>query len=185
MRNWQKTAKFFLSKIEKMRKTFINKPAYKASQCDIPKFAASFHPLTEVKVCSVIMTMMNKHSELDIILTSTLKQMLDACLPVNIQIVNLSLTMGEFCEEWKTTIVKPLLKKPGLYLINKNYRPISNLPFISKLGRKNACSNTSWVIVKIMTYYKIFNQLIMDTTVQRRVLSSSPMTYSGQWKDSR
>ena len=44
--------------------------------------------------------------------------------------------MGEFCEEWKTAIVKPLLKKPGLDLINKNYRPISNLPFISKLVEK-------------------------------------------------
>ena len=28
------------------------------------------------------------------------------------------------------------LKKPGLDLINKNYRPISNLPFISKLVEK-------------------------------------------------
>ena len=53
--------------------------------------------------------------------------------PMNTQIVNLSLTRGEFCEELKTAIVKPLLKKPGLDLINKNYRPISNLSFISKL----------------------------------------------------
>ena len=44
--------------------------------------------------------------------------------------------MGEFCEEWKTAIVKPLLKKPGLDLINKNYRSISNLPFISRLVEK-------------------------------------------------
>ena len=44
--------------------------------------------------------------------------------------------MGEFCEEWKTAAVKPLLKKPGLDLINKHYRPISNLPFISKLVEK-------------------------------------------------
>ena len=27
----------------------------------------------------------------------------------------------------------PLLKKPGLELVNKNFRPISNLQFISKL----------------------------------------------------
>ena len=33
-------------------------------------------------------------------------------------------------------MVKSLLKKHGLDLINKNYRPISNLPFISKLIEK-------------------------------------------------
>ena len=64
------------------------------------------------------------------------KQILDACLPAITQIVNLSLTNGEFCKDWKVAVVKPLLKKPGLDLISKNYRPISNLPFISKLVEK-------------------------------------------------
>ena len=35
--------------------------------------------------------------------------------------------------KWKTSIVRPLLKKAGLVLINKNYRPVSNLSFLSKL----------------------------------------------------
>ena len=128
-------AKFFLSKIEKIREKFINMPAYKPAQHDTPKFA-SFHPLTETEVCTVIMNMKNKHCELDIILTSTLKQMLDACLPMITQIGNLSLTKGEFREEWKTAIFKPLLKKNELDLLNKDYRPITNLPFISRLDRK-------------------------------------------------
>lgn len=34
---------------------------------------------------------------------------------------------------FKTAIVKPLLKKPDLELIHKNYRPVPNLAFISKL----------------------------------------------------
>ena len=38
-----------------------------------------------------------------------------------------------FLEEWKTAILRPLLKKCGLALIESNYRPVSNLPFISKL----------------------------------------------------
>ena len=33
---------------------------------------------------------------------------------------------------WKRAVVKPLLKKPGLECIFKNYRPVSNLPAISK-----------------------------------------------------
>ena len=35
--------------------------------------------------------------------------------------------------EFKTAIVKPLLKKPDLDLVHQNYRPVSNLPFVSKL----------------------------------------------------
>ena len=82
------------------------------------------------------MRMKNKHCKLDTIPMSILKQILEACLPAITQIVNMSLTNGEFCENWKFAVVKPLLKKPGLNLISKNYRPISNLPFISKLVEK-------------------------------------------------
>ena len=104
-------------------------------QYNIPKFT-SFCPLTESEVCVVIMKMENKHCKLNIIPTSILKQILDTCLPAITQIVNLSLTHGEFSKDWKVAVVKPLLKKPGLDLISKNYRPISNLPFISKLVEK-------------------------------------------------
>ena len=64
----------------------------------------------ESKVHAVMMKMKNKHCKLNIIPTSTLKQILEACLPAITQIVNLSLTNGEFCEDWKVAVVKPLLK---------------------------------------------------------------------------
>ena len=35
-------------------------------------------------------------------------------------------------ENWRTAVVFPLLKKPGLDLVYKHFRPVSNLPFISK-----------------------------------------------------
>ena len=85
---------------------------------------------------TVLMKMKNKHCKLDTIPMGILKQILEACLPAITQIVNMSLTNREFCKSWKVTIVKPLLKKPGLNLVSKNYRPISNLPFISKLVEK-------------------------------------------------
>ena len=37
---------------------------------------------------------------------------------------------------WKCPIVTPLLKKSGLEAIHKNYRPVSNLAFISKIIEK-------------------------------------------------
>ena len=40
--------------------------------------------------------------------------------------------------QWKSAIDRPLLKKSGLELILKNYRPVSNLNFLSKLLEKVA-----------------------------------------------
>ena len=37
---------------------------------------------------------------------------------------------------WKASIIKPLLKKHGLELVTSSYRPVSNLPFLSKLLEK-------------------------------------------------
>ena len=88
-------ARFFISKIEKIRESIINTPAYKATHQDIPKFLY-FCPLMESEVCTVIMKMRNKHCELDIIPISTFKQILDACLPAITQIVNMSLKMESF-----------------------------------------------------------------------------------------
>ena len=47
--------------------------------------------------------------------------------------VNLSLQTGYFAETWKTAVVYPSLKKPGLDLLFKNFRVISNLQFVSEL----------------------------------------------------
>ena len=54
------------------------------------------------------------------------------------KIVNSSLQHSYFHSDWKCTVVRPLLKKLGLELIQKNYRPISNLTFVSKLIEKAA-----------------------------------------------
>jgi hypothetical protein len=54
--------------------------------------------------------------------------------PVNTNIVNLSISTGEFPAQFKQAIVTPLLKKPSLYRESlSNYWPISNLLFVSKL----------------------------------------------------
>ena len=49
-------------------------------------------------------------------------------------VVNTPIVCYKFPEEWKFSIVNPLLKKPGLEEIQKNYRPVSNLSFISKVS---------------------------------------------------
>ena len=53
-------------------------------------------------------------------------------------IVNQSLTTGEFLDDWKMAIVRPLIKGPNLDAELKNYRPISNLSFLLKIVEKAA-----------------------------------------------
>ena len=57
-------------------------------------------------------------------------------LPVT-HIANRLLDTSQFCEEWKEALVKPLIKKPSGDLEKKtNYRPVSNIGFISKVIKK-------------------------------------------------
>ena len=51
---------------------------------------------------------------------------------VETEIINKSLTSGIFPDRIKVALVRPLLKKANLDLIEKNYRPISNIEFIGK-----------------------------------------------------
>ena len=50
--------------------------------------------------------------------------------------MNLSLSSCCFLDAWKCAVVRPLLKKLGLDLLFQNFRPVSNLPYVSKLTEK-------------------------------------------------
>ena len=66
-----------------------------------------------------------------------LKQCVDQLLPLLTSIINELHTKGEFPIDFKNAIVKPLMKKPSLDKDElKNYRPVSNLHFISKVIEK-------------------------------------------------
>ena len=67
---------------------------------------------------------------------STLVSKCEALLPLLTKIVNLSLQSGCFPDLWKEALVFPLLKKPGLDVIFKNFRPVSNLSFVFRLIEK-------------------------------------------------
>ena len=48
-------------------------------------------------------------------------------------IINLSISSGRFCEEWKRAKVLPVYKNKGLLQEKSSFRPVSNLPEASKL----------------------------------------------------
>jgi len=76
----------------------------------------------------------SKSCRLDPIPTWLLKECLGTLLPVITRIVNLSLSSAEVSPNLKEAIVLPLIKKICLDPeILKNFRPVSNLSFLSKL----------------------------------------------------
>ena len=73
---------------------------------------------------------------LDPIPMDLLKKALQSLLTIIMSIVNTSLRDGILATSWKTALVKPILRNLGLDIIMSNYRPISDLAFISKVVEK-------------------------------------------------
>ena len=75
-----------------------------------------------------------KTCELDPLPGFLFTRCLNKLLPFITDIINTSLSTGVVPDCFKSAIVRPLLKKPGLSVNDfENYRPVSNLPFLSKL----------------------------------------------------
>ena len=111
---------------------FKDTEPYHPRQLDVP-LLKKFRPVTTSHLEKTITGMPLKTCQLDIIPTDKLKVVLEGCLPAITHIKNSSLDTSSSCEEWKEAIVKPLVKKPSGGLVNTNYRPVSNLGFISKV----------------------------------------------------
>jgi hypothetical protein len=66
--------------------------------------------------------------------TSVFKQVTDLVAPFIVELFNRSLAAGQLPAGFKEAFIVPLVKRPGLDATDVNsYRPISNLPVISKL----------------------------------------------------
>lgn len=130
-------ADFFIEKIMNIRQSLADKTLYNPTD-RVDGELSQFQPLTENDVRKLINEMASKSCELDPVPTTILKQCLDKCICIITKIINVSLKKGVFVRSWKTAIVRPILKKLGLELIKSNYRPVSNLSFLSKLLEKAA-----------------------------------------------
>ena len=77
--------------------------------------------------------------QLDPIPTNIVKAISVSISPLLRDIINTCLTSATFTSDLKQALLKPLLKKADLPLIFKNYRPVSNLSFVSKLTECVVC----------------------------------------------
>ncbi len=74
---------------------------------------------------------------LDPVPTKLLKELLPVAEQPLLNIINSSLSLGHVPKQFKLAVIKPLIKKPKLDPCElANYRPISNLPFMSKILEK-------------------------------------------------
>ena len=94
---------------------------------------SDFQPVTLPKLQNISQSTPNKNCDLDPVPTSLLKQILPSVIALIADIINSSLRVGIFPESFKRALVRPLFKKPGLELLERNYRPVSNLGYVSKL----------------------------------------------------
>ena len=96
-----------------------------------------FIPTSSEEISFIIRKASKASCTLDPIPTSLLCDLLPTLAPIIADLVNLSLSTGKFPSNLKCAIVQPLLKKPSLDSeILKNYRPVSNLSFVSKVIEK-------------------------------------------------
>ena len=81
------------------------------------------------------------------------------------KIINVSLTTGQYLDEWTIAVVRPLLKGPSLDTEYKNYCSIINLSFMSKLIEKAAQT-------QLMTHFTEHNLLPKHQNAYRKNFST-------------
>ena len=97
----------------------------------------SFEEAAKEEVRKMIMESSNKQCLLDPMPTWLIKILLDILLPVIMLIINKSLVLAEVPASLKTALLRPLLKDRDLdWNAKASYRPVSNLPYLSKLLEK-------------------------------------------------
>ena len=94
----------------------------------------SFSPIDHYQLNLMISSSKPSTCLLDPIPTRLLKEVLPLVSTSLLDMINMSLLTGYVPQSCKVAVIKPLLKKPTLDPeVLANYRPISNLPFLSKI----------------------------------------------------
>lgn len=126
--------RYFADKVAKVRLSTDGAPPPVFSSVRAGAALTAFKPLGNRDVLDAISRLPDKASDADPMPTSVLKQTADLLAPYLVQLFNCSLATGHFPAVYKEASVTPVVKKPGLDSADTgSYRPISNLPVLSKL----------------------------------------------------
>ena len=135
---------YFIGKIQKIQEGLLKNCSDDDPHCfdrSAKSKLLTFEPVTIDEIKTLVKKSPSKQCSSDPIPTWLLKNCLDVLAPTLCNIINASLLTGIVPSAMKNALVTPLLKKPSLDPNNlKNYRPVSNLSFISKLLEKSVAS---------------------------------------------
>ena len=130
---------YFHNKIQNIRNNITKDYTANKSTEEIHHFQCtssfdSFRLLTDYEIIDIISNLPNKQCKLDPVSFKFFKE----CLPYLLQyvkhLINTSLHKGTFPTRYKEALVKPKLKENSLDQdVLGNYRPLSNLSFLSKI----------------------------------------------------
>jgi hypothetical protein len=131
--NADRLAQFFVDKVEGVRAA--------TADADPPTFTpysgqrlTSFQKISIEDVRRILLNSPPKTCILDPLPTSVLREFVDVLLPFIWVMCNASLQEGRLPDSQKAAVITPILKKSNADPDElKNYRPISNLTFISKV----------------------------------------------------
>ena len=136
-------ADFFTAKVEKIHTALVarKRDLSLVDDNELPTNTAelnNFHEVSQEDVKEFAYKPLSKSCCLDPLPASVLKDCFPVLLPNITMMVNLSLTTGFMPDALKIASLSPALKKPTAdFKQFTNFRPISNLKFISKLVEKS------------------------------------------------
>ena len=125
---------FFIGKIQSIRDEL---------QDAVVAHEFTMTPVSCSTIKNTIQSLSTKTCSLDPLPTFVIKNFVDLLSPMITNIVNQSLTTGEFPSFLKLSHVRPRLKKDNLDKeILKNYRPVANIPLLSQVIEKVVATQT-------------------------------------------
>ena len=127
--------KFFSKKVESVRRA---KGGHRPPEILFAAITSlsNFRECMEDEAWAIIMRSPSKSCSLDPIPTTILKECIDDLLPFLTAMCNASLLEGHLPVSQRHAIITPLIKKSNLDATDvKNYRPVSNLTFVSIVER--------------------------------------------------
>nr|XP_054590056.1 uncharacterized protein LOC129154141 [Nothobranchius furzeri] len=129
---------FFVDKVNKVRSSIspsaLSPPLPTPTR---PIILDSFAPVSLPELTKLVNSMKTSACPLHILPSSLFKSAFQSIGPSVLSIINASLVSGQVPAYFKNAVIHPLLKKPSLDpSLHSSFRPISKLPFISKILEK-------------------------------------------------
>ena len=112
--------------------THLVNPVYLESEMETTVILHEFRPITLDETKKFTLSAALKSCKLDPIPTKLLRNHINVLAPTIQKIINISITNGTISTNMKEALLRPLLKKLNLdHHQFKNFRPVSNLSFVS------------------------------------------------------